>query len=213
MLMKSLRMNLLALLALVSLAGALAAAGRKPAAKESDASESPIKATLVAKKATYTLDLDGKTSEDFQKLLKETAKAGKAFPPAPAVDLALELKNTTDKEVQLWVGGDRTALELDLKGKGAESVVAQRFFTRIFIGPKVLTLAAGKSHTIPIKALQYGFRGMKNRAYWTQAGTYTVTARFQTAINPAPKDSKDAGDGFGLVTLNSNTVKLTVKAK
>ncbi len=211
--MKALHGKALTLLALATLTAPLAAAARKPAAKESDASEGPVKATLVAKKTTYTLDLDGKSPEDFQRLLKETAKAGGAYPPAPAVDLSLELNTTTDKEVQLWVGGDRTALELELKGKGAESVVAQRFFTRIFIGPKVLTLAAGKSHTIPIKALQYGFRGTKNRAYWTQAGTYTLTARFQTAINPAPKGAKDAGNGFGLVTLKSNSVKLKVKAK
>src|SRR5262249_36678185 len=183
-------------LALITLCGLAAspAAAKKPIQEGAKAKDKPVKATLVANKATYKLDLDGKSAEDFQKLLKETAKAGGNFPPAPTVDLALELKNTTDKDLKICIGGDRTSLDLELKGKGAESVVAQRFFTRIFIGPKVLMLAAGKSHTIPIKSLQYGYRGVKNRAYWTLPGTYTLTASFQTAINPAPKDAKDAGE-------------------
>jgi hypothetical protein len=202
----------MAVLAVLGLVAAVSAAGDKPK-KEPRDKDQPIKATLVAKKAKYPLDLGGKTSEEFQKELKDAAKTGRGFPAAPAVDLALELKNTTDKDITVWIGGTPTTLNLKLEGKGAESVVATRIFPRIYMLPKSVTLAAGKTHTIPIKNLQYGIRGMQYRAYWTRPGEYKLTASYRTAINPAPKDAQDAGKGFGIVTLTSKPVKIKVEAK
>jgi hypothetical protein len=46
--------------------------------------------------------------------------------------------------------------------------------------------------------------------YWTQSGEYTVFASIRAEVSPAPKGAKDAGNGFGMVTLTSNPVKLTV---
>jgi hypothetical protein len=201
----------LAVLAGLGVAEAVMAAPAKPMKEEKK--DQPVKATLVAKKAKYTLDLGGKTSEEFQKDLKAAAKAGRGLPAAPDVDLALELKNTTDKEITIWIGGTPTILNLKLEGKGAESVVATRIFPRIYILPKSVSLAPGKTTTIPIKRLEYGIRGMQYRAYWTKAGEYKLTATYNTATKPAPKDARDAGQGFGFVTLTSKPVKIKVEAK
>jgi hypothetical protein len=179
----------------------------KPAEPKKDL---PVTAKLVAAKTTYTLDLDGKTGEEFRKMLKE-AKGN--FPKAPAVELTLELKNTSDKPVKIWIGGDPTRLDLDLTGKGAVNVDAQRFFTRIFYAPKELELGPGKSHKIKITALQYGFRGIAKRAYWTEPGDYKLSASFVTAINPAPTGVKADDKGFGRVTITSPKITLKVEKK
>ncbi len=76
-----------------------------------------------------------------------------------------------------------------------------------------MEIAAGKTHTIPVKTLQSGFRGKAHWAYWTAAGEYELVATLRTAMTPAPKGAKDANDGFGAVTLTSGPLKLTVEAK
>ena len=76
-----------------------------------------------------------------------------------------------------------------------------------------MAIAPGKSLTYPLTALQYGDRGSHERAYWTQEGEYTLTARYQTAVAPVPNGAEALTgnfDGFGRVTLTSNTVKLKV---
>ena len=178
---------------------------------EPKSADLPVKATLVAKKASYPLDLGGKSGEEFRQLLKEGEKTGQ-FPAPPKVDLVLELKNTSDKDVQLWISGDPVTRNLDLAGKGAVSVTARKAFTREFRVPKPITLAAGKAHEIPITNLTFGFRGVAQQAYWTEPGEYTLTASFQTAISPAPKGTKDNGQGFGMCSIKSEPVKITVEA-
>jgi hypothetical protein len=200
-----------AVLAVWGLAGAALAADDKP--KDKKDKGLPIKATLVATKAKYTLDLGGKTSADYQKMIQEAARTGRGLPAAPAVDLKLVFKNTTDKDVTVWIGGTPTVLNLKLEGKGAESVVATRIFPRIYMLPRSVTLAPGKTTTIPIKALQYGIRGMQYRAYWTRPGEYTLTASYKTAIKPAPPGTRDPMSGMGSVTLTSNPVKIKVVEK
>jgi hypothetical protein len=171
----------------------------------------PVKATLVAKTTTYKLDLGGKSGEEFRKLLKEGEKTGQ-LPAAPKVELVLQLKNTSDKDVKIWITGDPVMVNLDLAGKGAVSVAGKRAFTTDFRLPMATTLAAGKTHEIPITSLSYGFRGMAQQAYWTEPGEYTLTASFQTGISPAPKGTKDNGDGFGICTIKSEPVKITVES-
>jgi hypothetical protein len=179
----------------------------KPADPQQDL---PVTATLTAAKTTYTLDLDGKTGEEFRQILKGLKGN---FPRAPAVELTLELKNTSDKAVKIWIGGDPTRLNLDLTGKGAVSVDAQRIFSRIFYRPKELEIPAGKIHQIKITALQYGFRGVARRAYWTEPGDYQLSASFVTAINPAPKGVKADNNGFGRITITSPKITLKVEKK
>jgi hypothetical protein len=101
----------------------------------------------------------------------------------------------------------------DVKGPGAISAETQRAFTREFRAPKPVAIAPGKSHTIELKGLKYGFRGVSHQAYLTEPGEYTITAVYATAVSPAPKDAKDAGDGYGAVKLTSAPVKLKVDEK
>ncbi len=188
-------------------------AGAGAAQGKSEPPGVPVQAKLLAKQTTYTLDLGGRSPAEFRQALKDAAKDGR-YPPAPAVDLVLELRNTGDKEVQVWTSGDPVRLMLDLKGKGAVNEALKGIaFTTIFIMPKATTLAPGKSVEIPIKGLAYGMRGASHRSYWLEPGEYTLTASYQTAVAPAPKGSADAQGGFGKVVLTSAPVKLQVKAK
>src|SRR5437764_484487 len=94
---------LAAAVAVLPLAGWFA--GQAGAQGKSEPAGVPVEAKLVAKKATYTVDLGGKTAEEFRQGLKDAEKTGR-YPPAPPVDLVLELRNTGDKEVQVWTSGD-----------------------------------------------------------------------------------------------------------
>jgi hypothetical protein len=171
-----------------------------------------VTATLVAKTTTYKLDLGGKTADDFKKELKDAEKSGKV-PVTPTVEMTLELKNTGDKDVQVWVSGDPVVVMLDLKGPGAVSIKPQLAFTTIFIGPKAVTIAPGKTHAISVTSLKYGFRNASHMAYWTEPGEYTLMASLRTGISPVPKGSKETRDGFGEVTLTAEPVKIKVEAK
>jgi hypothetical protein len=192
---------------LMAFALPLAARGDEP--KQADL---PLKAKLVAKKDTYKLDLDGKSGEEFRKILKDAEKAGKV-PAPPMVDMVLEITNTSDQEVKFWVEGDPNELQLDVKGPNVVSLTPQKAFTADFRAAKVITLAAGKTHSIPITSLQYGFRGTSKYSYWTEPGEYTVTASYKTAISPAPKGAKEADKGFGFsVVATTEPVKVKVEA-
>jgi hypothetical protein len=175
--------------------------------------DAPLELKIVAKKTTYTLDLGGKTADDFKKTLQMAQTSG-AYPPAPAVDLVLELKNTSDRDIEVWVSGDPTRVMLDLKGPGAMNVELKGLaFTLEFRVPKAMRLAAGQVYKIDIKSLTYGQRGATNRSYWVLPGEYTLTASFKTAVAPAPKGAKQAEGNFGEVTVTSAPIKLKVEAK
>jgi hypothetical protein len=173
----------------------------------------PLQAVLKANKTTYKLDLGGKTADELRKQLKNAADP-KQYPPAPEVDLVLELKNTGDQEVQIWVGGDATRLMLELKGEGAVNTeVKGQAFTLEFRAPKAVKLAPGKSHQIEIKKLEYGMRDRSHRSYWLEPGEYQLTATYQTGVSPAPKGAEKAGEGFGRVRVTSAPIKLKVEGK
>jgi hypothetical protein len=180
-------------------------------ADEPKPADLPLKAKLVFKKDTYKLDLDGKSGEEFRKILKDAEKSGKA-PATPAVDMVLEITNTSDQEVKFWVEGDANEVQLDLKGPNAVTIAPLKAFTSDFRTPKVITLAAGKTHSIPISSLTHGFRGASKYTYWTEPGEYTVIASYKTAISPAPKGSKEADKGFGLAVIAAEPVKVKVEA-
>jgi hypothetical protein len=202
----------LAAATLLALALPLAARPDEKKPDEPKPADLPLKAKLVAKKDTYKLDLDGKSGEEFRKILKDAEKAGKV-PAPPTVDMVLEITNTSDQEVKFWVEGDANELLLDVKGPNAVSLTPLKAFTADFRASKVITLAAGKTHSIPITSLQYGFRGVSKYSYWTEPGEYTVTASYKTAISPAPKGSKEADKGFGFaVVATTEPVKVKVEA-
>jgi hypothetical protein len=173
----------------------------------------PLELTIVAKKTTFQLDLGGKTAEEFRQALKDAAKTGR-YPAAPAVDLTLKLKNTSDKDIQVWISGDPTKILLDLKGPGAINEELQGLASTLeFRVPKAVTLAPGKSHTFDIRSLTHGQRGSSHRSYWVEPGDYTLTARFVTGVSPAPPGAEKAEGDFGRVTITSPPLKLKVEAK
>jgi hypothetical protein len=106
-------------------------------------------------------------------------------------------------------------VQLDVKGAAQSNVVnimPRGQFTADFRAPKVMTLAPGKTYSIAIKSLQYGFRGVAKSTYWTEPGEYIVTASYKTAISPAPQGSKEAEKGFGNAIITSDPVKVKVEA-
>jgi hypothetical protein len=182
----------------------------------------PLEAKLVANTDTYTLDLRGRTPEQYR-------DAAKTKPPVVAVDLVLEVKNISDREITIWIaddygkearqnGGDYVTLRLDLQGPGAVSALVQQQHTRpLTPPPRTRALAPGQSYTLPITTLNYGTHGVATyqayRACWTRPGDYTLKATFKTAVSPAPPGSKEtkwAHFEGGLVTLTSAPVKLKV---
>jgi hypothetical protein len=200
------------LFALVALAAGPAGAEQPKGGGKTDPPGAPLELRLISKKASYPLDLGGQTAEAFRKQLREAETSGKV-PPPPAVQLVLELRNTSDKDIQVQLGGDNSVLLLNLKGPGAVSIEPRRAFTREFRIGRPVTIAPGKSTTIPVNSLSYGFRMQAKQAYWVEPGEYTLSASYRLPVAPAPKGAEDAGDGFGIVTVTSAPVKIRVEAK
>jgi hypothetical protein len=151
---------------------------------------------LVARKDAYPLRLGGKAPQQFRKHLEEIArdaKNGKSrddVPPAPAVAITLEIHNTSDREVEIWLGGDDTALTLDLKGQGAASTNYLVYVTADLRGSRPYRLPPGGHIDRPIRTLEDGFRGVGHRLYWTEPGDYTLTATYELG---SPSLKKGAG--------------------
>jgi hypothetical protein len=196
----------------------LAAAARADEPKKdkdkarTDPPGAPVEAVLTAKKTTYQLDLGGKNAADFKKSIEYGDTTGE-YPEAPAVDLVLELRNTGDKDIQIKVGGTMNVIDLDLQGPGAVSAELKRRITpKLIVASKTITLAPGKSEEVPITSLAYGFKG-GYRAWWTEAGKYTLSASYKTSVSPVPAGAKDNGDGFADVKVISAPTTITVEAK
>jgi hypothetical protein len=173
----------------------------------------PLEARLIAKEDTYALDLGGKTPEEYRKLLKDHPYA-----PAPAVDLELEYRNSGDKEIKFLAGGANpgSPLLLKLDGPGAVNIAlpANLRSKSETVPPMPVALAPGKTYTLPVKGLMTSNLGREGSAsYWTEQGDYTLVATYKTAVSPVPEGSKDAGNGFGPVTVVSAPVKLKVVEK
>ena len=171
----------------------------------------PLELT-VSGEAKYTLDLGGKTSEEYAKSIEDAKTKGGRMPAPPKVDLKLIVKNTSDRDIQIHKGGDPVVLELELKGKGALSVAPNLAFTREFRLPVEAELKAGKSFELTLTALSGGFRGASEFAYWTAPGNYELVVSWKTAVNPAPKGS-EANEGFGTVVVTAAPFKMTVTEK
>jgi hypothetical protein len=171
----------------------------------------PLEARLVAKKATYKLDLGGKTPEEIRQLLK-----ARRYVPAPEVDLVLEFHNTADKEIKFLVGGMNPDIPLLLKldGPGAVNVHLPAVSSKMkSMYPIQVSLPAGKSYALFITSLRTLNVGRDGSAsYWTQPGNYKLTATYKTAVSPAPKGARESrwNKNFGMVAVTSSPLKLKV---
>jgi hypothetical protein len=168
----------------------------------------PLAALLTTKPASYTLDLGGKTADEVRKQIE----AGD-YPPSPTVDLNLELRNTGDKDLLIRMGGTTTIIDLDLKGPAAVTTALKgRATTHLAVAPKTITLAPGKSQSVAINSLSFGFKDT-HAAYWLAPGKYTLTASYKTTVSPAPAKAVAADEGFGAATITSAPLILTVEGK
>jgi hypothetical protein len=168
----------------------------------------PLAALLTSKPASYSLDLGGKTADEVRKQIE----AGD-YPAPPTVDLSLELRNTGDKDIRIRMGGTTTIIDLDLQGPAALTVTFKgRLTNHLAVAPKTITLAPGKSQTVPINSLAFGFKG-SHGAYWLAPGKYTLTAGYKTTLSPAPAQAVEADEGFGAVTITSAPLTITVEGK
>jgi hypothetical protein len=195
-------------------AGVGAADDQKPADKpKADPPTTPLELSISGKTTTYALDTGGLSAADYGKKIEDAAKTGGKMPAPPAVDLVVEIKNTSDKPVMVWVKGDPVVLELALAGKGAVNSAPKLALTREFRTPEAVEIAPGKPHQIPVKSLVSGFRGVSTYAYWTAPGEYDLVAKLKTGVSPAPKGAKEGMDGFGMVTLTSAPLRIKVSEK
>lgn len=207
----------LAVATVVGLVG-VAGADDKKDGPTAEPKGTPLELSITGKKTTYELNRGGLTAAAYVEMLAAANKAGGKMPEPPAVELTVEVKNTSNKPVTVWVKGDSTDLSLELKevkGKGGAAINAAPplAFTREFRIPEGVEIAPGKTHSFAVKNLMSGFRGRSKYAYWTAAGEYELVATLKTGVSPAPADAKDAGEGFGQVTLTSAPFKLTVAEK
>src|SRR5262249_7869670 len=152
---------------------------------------------------------NGKTPAEYKKELEElAAKAKKGElvrpPKPPAVDLVLEITNTSKEEVTIYVGGDANIYTFELTGgAGTVNLGSALAFTADFKLPKPVTLAAGKSYEIPLKQLSDGSRGAARYVYWTGPGDYKLSVTYTLSDK----------DGGKTTTLKSEPVKITVTEK
>jgi hypothetical protein len=118
------------------------------------------------------------------------------FRAAAPIDLALELRNTTDRTMHVWVAGPPVELRLDLRGPGVTSVPATDSAEE---EPRAVTLRPGESHVIHITRLTDGQRSWR----WTKPGEYTLTAELTTR-------ARVAGVGERQVTAHSEPLTILV---
>jgi hypothetical protein len=192
-------------------ASIFAAAADEPKAGSVSPKGTPLKAELQSKETKFTLDLGGLSPEDYLKQLDEAAK-GKVKPPkGPVVDFTLVLTNTSDKAIQVWKSGDPVTIEFTLTGPGVKEIAPPIAMTMEFRIPMSVELAAGKTLEFPIKNLMGGMRGISKSTYWTKPGEYQLAAMVKTGVSPPPEGAKKQ-EGFGIVTVTSAPIKLTVEA-
>ena len=172
----------------------------------------PVTAELTGE-VKYVLDLGGKTQEEYEESLKPGKNKLPKMPQPPKVDLKLVLKNISDKEIQIYNTGDPVMIDLELSGSGAVMMTSGLAMTMDYRMPKAVKLEAGKTLEIPITSLAGGKRGMSKYSYWTKAGEYELKASFKTGISPAPKDAKTNAEGFAMISIDSEKLKIEIKDK
>jgi hypothetical protein len=202
-------------MALADVGLASPAQGKDAKKAKDDPPTVPLELRLVAKKTVYPLGLGGQTAEGFRKRIDAGDKTGQ-YPAPPSVDLVLTLKNTGDKELQILAfGSDGTAVQIKLDGPGAVRKKTGQIFYRRKAIPKWIKLAPGKELACRIQKLAdyaetFGSLTV-HQSYWTAPGEYILSASFKTAVKPPPSGADVTRPAFPYITLNSNSIKVTVR--
>ncbi|MCB9921854.1 MAG: hypothetical protein H6822_06715 [Planctomycetaceae bacterium] len=146
-----------------------------PSELDEAALPAPVEARLVAKRSKYVLPKD-QHGEVFRKQIEEETDADK-LPASQKIDLVLELKNISKRDVMIWRGGVMTTPELEVGGPGVISPESLMTFFGGGSGTGVQpTIAPGKTHRIRIKSLNPGYDTPSR--YWCEPGEYTIKASY-----------------------------------
>ena len=155
------------------------------------------------KTRVFALDLKGKTAAQLRQAIEKAER----LPQPPRVNLGLEIRNASDKEVKIFVGGEGSELTMNLTGPEVMTAPAPANFQADFLVPQTIKLPAHKSHVLPITYLVFGSREKLQAAYWTEPGQYTLTLRYKVAIANAQ------GRDMRFVTLRSPPMQMQVQLK
>jgi len=169
-----------------------------------DPSSVSLEAELTSRNDNYTLDLGGKTPEEFARLVKKSS-----LPPAPTVDLVLTFRNTGKKKLTIDLD---MSIYLHLIGDGAMNHPMESYQTCVQFGdePKKVTLAYGETYSVPIKSLD---RGHCERSYWLLPGEYSLHASSHVCVTPVADDKDKESDKYQFVTLRVPPVRVKVVAE
>jgi hypothetical protein len=129
-----------------------------------------------------------------------------SLPPPPAVNLAVELRNDGPRPVEVWLGGPRFELRLDLRGPGVVSAPAPDQARLPFPTARKVTLAPGQAQTVPVDRLVSVQNGEVRYLYWTEPGLYTLTVRVRAPV-------AGPGGNAGFLTLTSAPRKIEVRGE
>jgi hypothetical protein len=128
------------------------------------------------------------------------------LPPPPAVNLEVRLRNDGPRPVEVWLGGPRFELRLDLRGPGVVSVAAPDQTHLPFPAARKVTLAPGQAQAIPVTRLVSVQNGEVRYLYWTAPGLYTLRVRVR-----APVAAAEGEQAF--LTLTSAPVSIEVRGE
>jgi hypothetical protein len=127
-------------------------------------------------------------------------------PPPPPVHLAVQLRNDGPRPVEVWLGGPRFELRLDLRGPGVVSVAAPDQTHLPLPTARKVTLGPGQAQTVPVERLVSVQNGEVRYLYWTEPGLYTLTVRVRAPL-------AGPGEGAGFLTLTSAPLKIEVRGE
>jgi len=143
----------------------------------------PVEARLIVKQAHYVLPA-ARHGAEFRRRIESETDPDK-LPPAPAVDLVLELKNVSQADVMIWPRGIIGVPFMTLKGPGVVEPIGLQGGKGGFDATGVQpVIAPGKTHRIAIKTLCPGESGPY--AYWCQPGEYRISAPYTVHTNLPP---------------------------
>jgi hypothetical protein len=166
-----------------------------------------LSARLLANKKEFILDRQGMTAEQYRKAI-ETGKVS-----LPEVNFALEVTNTTKKDLRVRISGAVPKLILYLKGKG----VVTRSTTEPRQKVADITLKPGQSHSLAITTLTGIASTRRTQFFWTEAGEYTLTAEWQTRVDELSATGRVlpvvGGPAAWRKTATAEPIKLRVKLK
>jgi hypothetical protein len=174
------------------------------------AAQAMAAAASSGKNLTYPLDLGSKSPDVFRQELK--ADRVTRLPPPPLVNLVLQVRNDSGRDILFRLGGPGSQLKLDLRGPGVVSVPAGDATFRPLSEPQTFTLAPGRSAEVPVNRLASRSGGEVRYLYWTEPGVYTLTVRVRAAVSAATRGGRPTS-GYTPVWLSSRPVTIEVTAK